>query len=108
MVAPAWQANWSAARAQRRAGAPEAALAPLVELLGIGGLLARLLIASASGLPDRFCAWRRRYPVRFAASCGFVVALIGFISQGAAVGGGHHHTRELLTAASAQEHAFLT
>lgn len=73
-----------------------------------GGLLARLLIASSAGLPDRISGWRRRYPVRFAAACGFVVALIGLISQGAAVGGGHHHTRELLSAASAQEHAFLT
>ena len=73
-----------------------------------GGLLARLLIASATGLPDRFCGWRRQYPVRFAAACGFVVAVIGLISQGAAVGGGHHHTRELLAAGSAQEHAFLT
>lgn len=73
-----------------------------------GGLLARLMIASATGLPDRFCGWRRRHPVRFAAGCGFFVALIGLISQGAAVGGGHHHTRELLAAASAQEHAFLT
>jgi H+/Cl- antiporter ClcA len=74
----------------------------------IGGLLARLLIASATGLPDRFCAWRSRHPVRFAAACGFAVAVIGLISQGAAVGGGHHHTRALLDASSAQDHAVLT
>jgi H+/Cl- antiporter ClcA len=74
----------------------------------LGGLLARLLIASATGLPDRFCAYRRQYPVRFAAACGFVVGLIGLISQGAAVGGGHHHTRELLAGAGAQDHGLLT
>lgn len=74
----------------------------------MGGLLARLLIAAVTGLPDRLSLWRRRYPVRFAAACGFVVALIGLISQGAAVGGGHHHTRALLDAGTAQDHPFLT
>ncbi|WP_326543429.1 chloride channel protein [Pseudorhodoferax sp.] len=73
-----------------------------------GGLLARLLIASSTGLPDRLSAWRRQYPVRFAAACGFVVAAIGLVSQGAAVGGGHHHTRELLAAGPGQEHVLLT
>lgn len=69
-----------------------------------GGLLSRLLIASLTGLPDRVSALRQRHPVRFAAACGFVVALIGVISQGAAVGGGHHHTRELLAAADLGQH----
>jgi len=64
----------------------------------LGGLLARLLIVSFTGLPDRFCALRRRHPVRFAAGCGFAVALICWVTQGAAVGGGHHHTQELLRA----------
>lgn len=73
----------------------------------LGGLLARLLIASFTGLPDRFCAYRRRFPVRFAAACGFVVAVIGVVSQGAALGGGHDHTRDLLALPSAQEHTPL-
>lgn len=68
----------------------------------LGGLLARLLIASFTGLPDRFCAWRRVYPVRFAAACGFGVALICVVTQGAAVGGGHHHTQELLGRAAGE------
>jgi H+/Cl- antiporter ClcA len=59
------------------------------------------------GLPDRFCAYRRRFPVRFAAACGFVVAVIGVVSQGDALGGGHDHTRELLVLPSAQEHTPL-
>ncbi len=67
----------------------------------LGGLLARLLVVSFTGLPDRFCAWRRAFPVRFAAACGFGVALICVVSQGAAVGGGHHHTQELLGQAAA-------
>ena len=70
----------------------------------LGGLLARLLIVSFTGLPDRFCAFRRKYPVRFAAACGFVVALIGLVSGGTALGGGHDHTRELLALPSAEAH----
>lgn len=62
----------------------------------LGGLMARLLIASFLGLPDRFCAYRRKRPVHFAALCGFVVAVIGLLTQASAVGGGHQHTRELL------------
>lgn len=68
----------------------------------LGGLLARLLVVSFTGLPDRFCAWRRAFPVRFAAACGFGVALICVVTQGAAVGGGHHHTQELLGQAAAE------
>lgn len=71
----------------------------------LGGLLARLLIVSFTGLPDRFCAYRRRYPVRFAALCGWLVAVIGVVSQGAALGGGHEHTRDLLALPAAEAHA---
>jgi H+/Cl- antiporter ClcA len=53
-----------------------------------GGLFARLLAASAAGLPDRFSALRRRAPVRFAALCGLAVAVIGLVSGGATFGGG--------------------
>ncbi len=61
-----------------------------------GGLFARLLIASVKGLPDRFCAYRRQWPIRFAAACGLAVAVIGILTNGSAVGGGHDHTRALL------------
>jgi H+/Cl- antiporter ClcA len=62
----------------------------------LGGLMARLLIASLIGTPDRFCAFRRKRPVQFAALCGLVVAIIGLLTQADAVGGGHDHTREML------------
>ncbi|WP_137895246.1 chloride channel protein [Ramlibacter sp. 2FC] len=62
----------------------------------LGGLMARLLVASLTGLPDRFCAYRRKRPVSFAALCGLAVAAIGLLTQASALGGGHHHTRELL------------
>lgn len=67
----------------------------------LGGLLSRLLLASFTGLPDRFCAYRRKRPVAFAAACGFVVAVIAGVSGGQAVGVGHDHTHALLAAASA-------
>lgn len=63
----------------------------------LGGLFARLLARSLSGLSnDRFTRWRQRYPVRFAAGCGLAVAVIGLASGGATFGSGYSHTRELL------------
>ena len=79
--------------------APGAVVAVACGLMG--GLLSRLMLASFTGLPDRFCAYRRKRPVQFAAICGFVVAVIAVVSDGAAVGVGHEHTRELLEQASA-------
>lgn len=73
----------------------------------VGGLLARLVIVSFTGLPDRFCAWRQRFPVRFAAACGLAVAVIGLVSGGDVLGGGHQHTRELLAQDSSEGHVPL-
>ena len=62
-----------------------------------GGLFARLLVISLSGLgKDRFSNWRRRYPVRFAAICGLAVAVIGVVSLGATFGSGTTTTRAIL------------
>jgi H+/Cl- antiporter ClcA len=62
----------------------------------LGGLMSRLMLASFIGLPDRFCAYRRKRPVAFAAICGFAVAVIALVSGGTAVGGGHEHTKAML------------
>lgn len=62
----------------------------------LGGLLARLLVASIAGMPDRISDYRRRHPLRFAAGCGFVVALIGWAADGTTFGGGDQHTRRML------------
>jgi H+/Cl- antiporter ClcA len=72
-----------------------------------GGLMARLLLVSTTGLPDRFCAYRRACPVRFAALCGLGVAVIGIVTDGATTGGGHHHVRDLLAMQSVEEHTPL-
>jgi len=62
----------------------------------LGGLFARLVVASAAGLPDRFSRWRREHPLRFAAGCAFLVALIGLVSNGQTAGAGYTPTRALL------------
>lgn len=62
-----------------------------------GGLFARLLVVSLSGLSrDRFTRWRQKYPVRFGAACGLAVAVIGVVSFGSTFGSGYDHTRGLL------------
>ena len=62
----------------------------------LGGLFARLLLVSITGGPDRFSALRTRYPLRFAAACGFVVAALGLVSGGASFGSGYDYTRHLV------------
>lgn len=63
-----------------------------------GGLFARLVVASARGLPDRFCRLRMAYPLRFAAVCALAVAVIGLVTGGATAGAGYAPTRALLEA----------
>lgn len=63
---------------------------------GLGGVFSRLLYTSLTGGPDRFSRWRKQYPVRFAAGCGLVIALIGWASGGATFGSGYGYTRRLI------------
>jgi len=62
-----------------------------------GGLFARLLIASLNGgSTDRISLWRQKWPVAFAMACGWVVAVIGVVTQGATFGSGYGYTRAML------------
>ncbi len=70
----------------------------------LGGLLSRLMLASFTGLPDRFCAYRRKRPVAFAAYCGFAVAVIAVVTDGQAVGVGHQNTQALLSSVGEDQH----
>jgi H+/Cl- antiporter ClcA len=81
----------------------------LVALLAglAGGLFSRLVVASARGLPDRFCRLRARHPLRFAAVCALAVAVIGLVTGGATAGAGYAPTRALLEA-QAELPAFYT
>lgn len=63
-----------------------------------GGLFARLIINSTRGTRDRFSRWRQRHPLRFAAACGLVVAIIGIVSGQATAGAGYAPTHALLDA----------
>jgi H+/Cl- antiporter ClcA len=62
----------------------------------LGGLMSRVLLASFMGVPDRFCAFRRKRPVAFAALCGLAIAVVALVTDGAVVGVGHEHTKHLL------------
>lgn len=73
----------------------------------LGGLLSRLMLASFTGLPDRFCAYRRKRPVVFAAFCGLAVAVIAVATDGEAVGVGHQHTQALLNTPAEANHTPL-
>lgn len=66
----------------------------------LGGLFSRLLAASLSGMPDRFSAFRKRFPVRFAAACGLIVAIIGLVTGGATFGAGAEEVRHMLAGES--------
>lgn len=73
----------------------------VVILCGVlGGLFSRLLAASIEGMPDRFSAYRRRFPIRFAAIIGLVIAIIGLVSGGATFGAGAEEVRNMLAGQS--------
>ena len=61
-----------------------------------GGVFSRLLYVSIVGAPDRASAWKKRYPVRFAAACGLAIACIGWASGGATFGSGYDFTKSLI------------
>jgi H+/Cl- antiporter ClcA len=88
-------------------GATDAALSGASGWLGVllcglaGGLLgggfSRLLLAfSARGLPGRAGVFMRAYPVRFAAVCGLLLALIGLASGSTVYGSGYDEAKHLL------------
>lgn len=63
----------------------------------LGGCFARILIFSFRKKTWRVNQWRGRYPVRFAAACGFAVALLGCLGGGAAFGSGYEASQGLLS-----------
>ncbi|HEX7987125.1 MAG TPA: chloride channel protein, partial [Duganella sp.] len=64
---------------------------------GLGGLFSRLLQASVGGKGrDWMSRLRKARPVMFAAVCGLLVGLIGFVSGGATFGSGYNHTHDML------------
>lgn len=64
-------------------------------LLG-GGFSRLLLLISVRGLPGRAGTFMRAYPVRFAAVCGLLLALIGLASGSTVYGSGYDEAKGLL------------
>ncbi len=62
----------------------------------LGGLYVRLILPTDKGLLGRLCAVRNRFPVRFAAVCGVVLAVVGLLSGGHVFGTGYEETRAIL------------
>ncbi|MDB5828753.1 MAG: chloride channel protein [Variovorax sp.] len=61
-----------------------------------GGVFSRLLIASLTGTPERFNLLRARYPIRFAAAGGLVIAIIGLVTGGVTFGAGSEAVKRML------------
>ncbi|MDP2961853.1 MAG: chloride channel protein [Sulfurimicrobium sp.] len=62
----------------------------------LGGGFSRMLIMSSENLPGKLQAFKQKYPVRFVALCGFVLALVGLASGGTIYGTGYHEVNQLL------------
>jgi len=61
-----------------------------------GGLFSRLMAASLTGAPGRLNAARARWPLRFAAVGGLLVAVIGLVTGGATFGAGSESVKGML------------
>lgn len=67
----------------------------------LGGLFSRLLVVSLVGGPglNAIQSWRAKHPIKFAALCGLVVAIIGVVTHGATFGSGYNYTKASLLGA---------
>ncbi|MDR6853963.1 chloride channel protein [Variovorax guangxiensis] len=61
-----------------------------------GGLFSRLLAASLTGAPGRLNQARARWPLRFAAVGGLLIAVIGLVTGGATFGAGSETVKGML------------
>ncbi|WP_247846409.1 chloride channel protein [Pseudomonas sp. A2] len=82
---------------------------PACALLGglLGGFYARLVLPTDKGMLGRISAVRGRNPVRFAASCGLLLATLGLISGNHVFGTGYEETRALLEGEPITDSSFL-
>ncbi|MBR7519215.1 MULTISPECIES: chloride channel protein [Pseudomonas] len=82
---------------------------PACAVLGglLGGFYAKLVLPTDKGLLGRLCAARGRYPVRFAAFCGLLLATLGLVSGNHVFGTGYEETRALLEGQPITDSSFL-
>ena len=71
---------------------------PLCACMGglLGGLYVKLVLPTKAGWLGRLCALRERGPVRFAAACGLLLAVLGLASGNHVFGTGYEETHALL------------
>jgi H+/Cl- antiporter ClcA len=63
----------------------------------LGGLFARMMLRGASGLvPSRWRHYTQQHPIRIAAACGLLAALLGLITHGTTYGTGYTQASSLL------------
>lgn len=70
----------------------------------LGGLFSLFLIKGAQGLPGHLGEWQKD-KIRFAAGCGFVLAILGLISGGATYGSGYEEAKLIIEGKSNGLHA---
>ena len=82
---------------------------PACAVLGgvLGGLYAKLVLPTDKGALGRLCALRASYPIRFAATCGLLLAALGLISGNHIYGTGYEETRALLEGQPVTNSTFL-
>ncbi|QRY77333.1 chloride channel protein [Pseudomonas sp. PDNC002] len=82
---------------------------PACALLGgvLGGFYVKLVLPTQHGWIGRMCALRERFPVRFAAICGLILALLGVASGNHVFGTGYEETRALLDGHPVTNESFL-
>ena len=62
----------------------------------LGGMFSMLLLNATKLMPIAVYRFMRNYPVRFAATCGLILAVIGIVSGGVTYGTGYDETRHIL------------
>ncbi|MCB1958319.1 MAG: chloride channel protein, partial [Rhodocyclaceae bacterium] len=62
----------------------------------LGGLFTRLMIRTTRKLPGRIGVFARARPIRFAAACGFLTAVIGLLTAGLSYGTGYAEIKHAL------------
>ncbi len=62
----------------------------------MGGIFSMTLINANRMLPEKVVTFMREKPVRFAAACGFVLAVIGILSGSATYGTGYTEAKHIL------------
>jgi H+/Cl- antiporter ClcA len=62
----------------------------------LGGLFAKVMAASLTGAPERLNLLRARFPIRFAAAGGLMIAVMGLSTGGATFGAGSETVQHML------------